>query len=175
MGASRLFPGLIVGLVALSACVPRAAVPPPRPAPTPHPAPAPPRPAPPPPAPAPPAGWEDATLATGDWSYSDAGGGPQASFGAAGGTLFALRCDAGGQIRIVRPGTVAIVTSFGERALSSAGTADQSLATLPASDPLFDQIAFSRGRFLVRIAGGGDLVLPAWPEPARLIEECRAQ
>jgi hypothetical protein len=38
---------------------------------------------------------------------------------------------------------------------------------------LFDQIVFSRGRFLVRVAGGGDLVLPTWPEPARLIEECR--
>jgi hypothetical protein len=49
------------------------------------------------------------------------------------------------------------------------------LATLPASDTLFDQIAFSRGRFLVRASGGGDLVLPSWPEPARLIEECRGQ
>ena len=51
--------------------------------------------------------------------------------------------------------------------------ANQALATLPASDPLFDQIVFSRGRFLVRVTGGSDLVLPSWPEPARLIEECR--
>jgi len=43
----------------------------------------------------------------------------------------------------------------------------------PSSDPLFDQLAFSRGRFLVRVEGQGDLILPAWPEPARTIEDCR--
>ena len=72
-------------------------------------------------------------------------------------------------------GPITIVTSFGERSLPGAGNEDQSIATLAASDPLFDQIVFSRGRFLVRVAGGGDLVLPSWPEPARVIEDCRGQ
>jgi hypothetical protein len=118
---------------------------------------------------------EDAPPAPGDWSYSGGGAAPQAAFSTPGATLFALRCDAGGQIGIVRlgaeSGPVTIVTSFGQRVLPAAGTDGRAL---PASDPLFDQIAFSRGRFLVRSAGG-DLVLPSWPEPARLIEDCRTQ
>ena len=178
MGGYGRFAACLAAFAALAACVPRAAAPPPQPAPPPRPAPAPP-PAPLPPAPASGTDWQDGPLAPGDWSYSGAGATPQASFAAPGGILFALRCDAGGQIRISRPGTaggpITIVTSFGERNLPGAGNAEPALAALPASDPLFDQIVFSRGRFLVRVAGGGDLVLPTWPEPARLIEECRVQ
>jgi hypothetical protein len=144
--------------------------------PAPDPAP-PPRPAPAPPSP-PPAGWEDAALASGDWRYSEDGGTLQAGFGTPGGMMFALRCVGPGQIGIVVPGAtgdrISIVTGFGERSLAGGG-AQQTQAVLPASDPLFDQIAFSRGRFLVRAPGTGDLVLPSWPEPARLIEECRGQ
>lgn len=43
----------------------------------------------------------------------------------------------------------------------------------PASDPQLDLLAFSRGRMLVSIAGMGDLVLPSWPEFARVVEDCR--
>jgi hypothetical protein len=46
---------------------------------------------------------------------------------------------------------------------------------LPASDPLLEQMAFSRGRFLVTVEGGPSLVVPAWPELARVIEDCRGQ
>ena len=70
-------------------------------------------------------------------------------------------------------GPITIVTSFGQRVLPSAGSDGQAAAALPASDSLFDQIAFSRGRILVRVTDGGDLVLPSWPEPARLIDDCR--
>jgi hypothetical protein len=179
MSGYRRFPVCLAALVALAACVPRAAPPAPQPAPplrpVPAPAPAPPRP---PVPPGPPAAWQDGPLAPGDWSYSGAGASSQASFAAPGGMVFALRCDAARQIRIFRPGVpdgpITIVTSFGERSLPGAGNDRQAQAALPASDPLFDQIVFSRGRFLVRVAGGADLVLPTWPEPARLIEECRA-
>ena len=160
---------------ALAACVPRAATPPPLPPPPPRPVP-PPAPPAPPPAP-PPVAWQDGPLAPGDWSYDGADAGPQARFGAPGPTLLTLRCAAGGQIAIVRAGAgagpITIATSFGERMLPATG--DGAQAALPASDPLFDEIAFSRGRFLVRAAGAADLVLPSWPEPARLIEDCRAQ
>src|SRR3954452_1140317 len=44
---------------------------------------------------------------------------------------------------------------------------------LPAFDPLLDGLAFSRGRFAVYVAGNPALVLPAWPEVARVIEDCR--
>src|SRR4051812_19848586 len=159
---------------ALAACVPRAAAPPPQPAPPPRPVA---QPAPPaaPPAP-PPVTWQDGPLAAGDWTYDD-GTPAQARFGTAGGTLLVLRCDPGRQIGILRPGLaggpIIVTTSFGERVLPQAGIGAQALAVLPASDPLFDEIAFSRGRFLVRSREADGLVLPSWPEPARLIEECR--
>jgi hypothetical protein len=47
-------------------------------------------------------------------------------------------------------------------------------ADLSASDSLLDAIAFSRGRFGVRISGQPSLVVPAWAEPARVIEDCRS-
>jgi hypothetical protein len=46
---------------------------------------------------------------------------------------------------------------------------------LPLADPLLEQMAFSRGRILVGFEGGVSLVVPAWPEIARVIEDCRAQ
>ena len=52
---------------------------------------------------------------------------------------------------------------------------DKVIVDLPPADPLLDQIAFSRGRFLVQAEGGPSLILPAWPEPARVIEDCRGQ
>jgi hypothetical protein len=161
--AQRFRRPLCVALLALAcACVPRTAPPRPLPAPPPPPPPAPAPAA--PPAPAPPVAWQDAALAEGDWSYA----GEEARFEGRGGALFALRCEAGRQIALRRPaapaGPLTIVTSFGQREVA---------APLAAADPLFDEIAFSRGRFLVRSADGGALVLPSWPEPARLIEECR--
>jgi hypothetical protein len=44
---------------------------------------------------------------------------------------------------------------------------------LAATDPLLDAIAFSRGRFAVEAPGLPTLILPTWPEPARVVEECR--
>jgi hypothetical protein len=46
---------------------------------------------------------------------------------------------------------------------------------LPVSDLLLDQMAFSRGRFLVAVEGGPWLIVPAWPEFGRVIEDCRGQ
>jgi hypothetical protein len=171
MGRLPRFFACLGALAALAACVPRTTAPPPQPAPPPRPAPAPPIPPPAPPPP-PPTAWQDGPLAPGDWSYS--GDAPRATFASPAGIVFALRCDPGGLIRIIHLGVpggpIAIVTSFGERILPGSVDMEQVSAALPASDPLFDQIVFSRGRFLVRAPGSGDLVLPTWPEPARLIE-----
>jgi hypothetical protein len=46
-------------------------------------------------------------------------------------------------------------------------------SALPATDRLLDQIAFSRGRFTVEVPGTQMLVIPAWAEPARVVEDCR--
>jgi hypothetical protein len=44
---------------------------------------------------------------------------------------------------------------------------------LTATDRLLDEIAFSRGRFTVELPGTPMLIIPAWPEPARVVEDCR--
>jgi hypothetical protein len=161
------------GLAALAACV---SAPAPAPAPPPAPAPAP---APPAPPPAPPASWEGGTLTAGDWRYFESPG-PQAAFGQTA-PLLTIACTADRQIRFIRAGSasggeaMAIRTTLGERSLPVSVGPEGSVATLAPADPLLDQIAFSRGRFLVQVAGQADLVLPTWPEPARVIEECRGQ
>jgi hypothetical protein len=146
-------------------------------APQPEPAPPMPRPQPmpraepvPPPAPR---AWEDMPLTPGGWAYQMEAGASSAVFSGGGGPAFTLRCDrARRQVTLVRagaevPARIVVRTSYGARSLA-AGEA------LGASDPLLDQIAFSRGRFTVEAPGLPELVLPAWPEPARAVEDCRA-
>jgi hypothetical protein len=164
--------GAAVAVAALAACMPRAAPPAPMPAPVPPPAP---RPAPPPPVPPPP-DWESAPLSQGDWSYSQ-GPVPRAAF-AAEAPLFVVECTAGRRIALARTGaavgaTLTVRTSFGERSLPAAGESEATVAMLAPADPLLDEIAFSRGRFLVRVVRQPDLILPSWPELARVIEDCR--
>lgn len=163
--------GLGLLVVGIAACVPRTVAPPPEPAPAPPP-PAPP-PAPPAPAPEPPGDWRDVPLSAGDWSLRER----TASFGEAGATVFAIRCD-GGRISLARLGapggrTLSVRTTYGDRVLPASGEGGALVATLAANDALLDEIAFSRGRFLVRTEGAAPLFLPAWPEPTRVIEECR--
>jgi hypothetical protein len=138
-----------------------------KPAPAPRPTPAV-RPAPPPLMPPPPptetsADWRDLPLTAGDWSYAGGAGGSEAHYAG-----FGRRCEAArGQIVLTREGaaTFRVRTSYGERALAA--------GSLPAADSLLDEIAFSRGRFTVEADGLPTLVVPAWPEPARVIEDCR--
>jgi hypothetical protein len=146
----------------LSACAGK-----PEPAPPPRPAPPVRQPAP-PPVEAPPAetaaeDWRDLPLSPGDWSYDPATN--EARYGD-----FSLRCDSARR-RIVAAragvsGPLRIRTTYGERVLPAGGA-------LAAADPLLDEMAFSRGMFTVDGPGGAMLVLPAWPEPARVIEDCR--
>ncbi len=164
--------GLCLLFAGLAACVPRTAAPPPEP--TPPPAPPPPAPAPTPaPSPEPEGDWRDVPLSAGDWSLRER----MASFGSPGAPVFALRCD-GGRVRIARIGSpggrsIAVRTTYGERVLPADAEGGALVATLPANDGLLDEMAFSRGRFLVRADGAAPLFLPAWPEPARVIEDCR--
>ena len=66
-----------------------------------------------------------------------------------------------------------IRTSYGARSLPAARQQSALVARLAVSDPLLDQMAFSRGRFTVEAAGAPLLIVPAWPELARVIEDCR--
>jgi hypothetical protein len=130
----------------------------------------------PPPVPAPPPPEQsqqdrpDPPLTPGDWSYAEGAGGSVARFGPAGAERFSLRCDSSRRrIVLTREGSSAALrvrTTYGQRALAPG-------AELAADDPLLDEMAFSRGRFAVEAEGLAPLILPTWPEPARVIGDCR--
>jgi len=144
-----------------------------------------PRPAPPPVAvaPPPPADWRDAPITQGTWSYGATVAGAQAAFSpGVGEPLLALSCRRGaGQIALSQAGAatgtvpMTVTTTTLVRAFTAApDPATQRLTVaLPARDPLFDALAFSRGRFMVEVPGLPTLYLPAWPEVGRVIEDCR--
>ncbi|WP_158702939.1 hypothetical protein [Allosphingosinicella vermicomposti] len=165
--------------LAAAACVPKPEAPAPRPAPPPVPPP-PPAPAPPPAAPQ---NWADIPLTPGTWFYRDQGATSAAMFGVpASEGQFTVRCDkASGRIALEREGAatspaLAIRTSFTVRSLPATVAQDpmpRTAASLAAQDPLLDSMAFSRGRFSVEAAGLPMLILPAWPEVARTVEDCR--
>lgn len=168
---------LMPGCVAVAVgCAPTSAPPPPEPR-----QPAAPRPvAPPPPPPA--ANWQDMPLSPGTWVYSSQPASSQALFGpAASEAAFIVRCDR--QRRVVelsREGTSAgpmtVRTSTGARNFQTSARTEP-LAYVSTSvnpgDRFLDAIAFSRGRFTVEMPGAPMLVIPSWPEPARVVEDCR--
>ena len=166
-------------MMALACCV----APPQKPAP---------RPAAPPPPPAllaapPQQDWRDVPLTSGDWTWrAPPGESSLAQYGVTGqAVVFALRCDLASRNIVfsragafVTPsGALSFTTSFGSFALAAGNGGGQPsaiVAQVGARDPRLDQLAFSRGRFLVNVPGQVQLVLPAWPEIARVIEDCRS-
>ncbi|NIJ08232.1 hypothetical protein FHS31_001849 [Sphingomonas vulcanisoli] len=152
---------VMLGLLAVSCATP------------PKPAPAPPPPSAPPTPPPLPTDWRDLPETKGSWRYGTEPGGTSARFDAPEGvTQFTLRCDkATHTVGLIRTGAapaaaLTVRTSYGARTLPP--------APLAAADPLLDQIAFSRGRFTIDAPGLPELVLPAWAEPGRVIEDCRS-
>ena len=148
-------------------------VPPPLPAPAPPP---PPRPRPPPP----PVDWQDGPLSPGDWSY-DPSAAAARDLRVPERPLFAVACDgrAAGQLSRASAPPRARRSSFAPPLASAACRGrDHPRASrrLAASDPLLDQIGV-QPRPLPGPRPGGlpDLVLPTWPELARVIEDCRGQ
>lgn len=123
----------------------------------------------------------DAPQSPGDWTYRATAEGSGAYFGAGGTPAdFALECrSASHTIQLVRAATataaipLTIRTESGDRPLNAMPQAPGVAVTLPASDPVLDAMAYSKGRFAVEAAGMTTLYLPAWPEVARVIEDCR--
>ncbi|WP_343526705.1 hypothetical protein [Sphingomonas sp.] len=164
----------MIGALALSGCIPA----------TPRPE-APPsvprqvhRPAPPAPRPVTGADWRDWPLTPGDWRYQRTAQGSVAVFGTVDATRLSLRCDPRlRQIHLDRPasaaGTVTIRTSSTTRNLTARAVATGAEMLLPAADPLLDAMAFSRGRFTMEQTGQVPLVIPAYAEIGRVIEDCR--
>ena len=165
----------------LGSCVTPPAAPPPAPPAAVRPAP------PPPPPPSAPlaAQWEDWPFTPGDWRYSRAGADTIALFAAPdGATLLTIGCNATTRrVMIARTGGIAggsgqmtLRTSFGTLrwpAQASPGAPPMIAVARGQGDAGLDQIAYTRGRFTVEIAGLPTLVLRAWAEPQRVIEDCR--
>ncbi|MGI4733181.1 MAG: hypothetical protein ACRYFW_15755 [Janthinobacterium lividum] len=127
-----------------------------------------------------PTDWRDWPQTSGDWTYRHDGDRSSATFGLPGADLLTLTCVEGRRLRLSRggpgQGPLTIRTSSATRlvqATPSGGTSDGTQALLSASDPLLDAIGFSRGRFVVEQAGAPPLVLPAWAEVERVVQDCR--
>lgn len=127
--------------------------------------------------------WSTADLPPGDWTYSRT---PRASFALfaaeRGAPLAMIECQ-GRAIRIARAGTIPVGsraimrvrTSFAERSLPLHNDVDARMvaSSLDGRDPLFDQIIYSRGRFLIETSNQQPLLVPVRPEIARVVEDCR--
>ena len=114
--------------------------------------------------------WRVAPLAVGRWRYAAVAGGSQAAWTDGAGTVqLTISCAlASRRVVIGRTGSgvpLTVSTTGATRLLTS--------PSLVPTDPLLDQIAFSRGRFAVAAPGAALLVVPSWPEPSRAIEDCR--
>ncbi|WP_294333974.1 hypothetical protein [uncultured Sphingomonas sp.] len=169
------------GLVALAGCVPAPTVAPPAPAPRPLPAATPVAPR---PAPTLGADWRDWPLTPGDWRYRAEPGGGSASFGVAGSMPVAtLRCDlATRRVTLARMGATATAATLtlrttsavrGVPAVPDARASGMIVVSFAANDSFLDAIGYSRGRFVVEGLGLPTLVIPAWPEILRVVEDCR--
>jgi hypothetical protein len=119
----------------------------------------------------------------GSWSYTAIAGGSQATFANATGNpqLWMYCTRAARRVSIAKPASAAapfinVWTSSQARNVASAfNPATGRLAIeLGAYDPLLDAIAGSRGRIAFTVGTQPPLVVPPWPEVARVIEDCRA-
>lgn len=128
--------------------------------------------------------WRDWPVAPGDWVYRQDSRGSIAYYGVVGtDALLTLRCDkAAVQVYLSKRDTggtgaaVTVRTTSAVRALTTQPTGNGQpyvAVALGARDGLLDAIAFSRGRFVVEQAGQAPLVVPAWAEIGRVIEDCR--
>ena len=123
-----------------------------------------------------------APITAGSWAYQAVPGGSAARFMDSTGTArFALECSkATRRVTISRASATSapglfIWTTDASRSIGARfePTAMLVALELAARDPLLDAMAYSRGRIAVVMTGAEALIMPAWPEAARTIEDCR--
>jgi hypothetical protein len=123
-----------------------------------------------------------ATPLAGSWSYSAIPGGSEAKFANTSGfpQLWVQCTRATRRIRIARPASgaapfVSVWTSSQTRSVPSAFNPATGRLTIELAgfDPLLDAISSSRGRIGFAVGAQPPLVVPPWPEAARVIEDCR--
>jgi hypothetical protein len=112
------------------------------------------------------ADWRDAPLTPGSWRFDANGGQSQASYA---GISFACRADR--RVQLSGPGISGEVTLTSSYGVTSRSAGAEGML-FSANDPLLDQLAFSRGRFMLA-SPSLRAILPAWPEIGRVIEDCR--
>ncbi len=126
--------------------------------------------------------WRDWPVTPGDWVYRIDGRGTIALFGTPGAdALLTLRCDRQtNTVYLSRQGgataPLTLRTTSTARVLGvqpTGGALAYVAVAIAPRDSLLDAMAFSRGRFIVEQAGAATLVVPAWPEVARVTEDCR--
>lgn len=122
-------------------------------------------------------------VSPGSWVYRSIAGGSEASFvDGTGTTRMVLACG-----KITRLVTISRVSAapaasltfwtsslsrdLGARFDQRAGRV---ITQVGSTDALLDALAFSRGRFASMMPGSPALVLPAGPEIAHVVEDCRA-
>jgi len=118
----------------------------------------------------------------GEWVYSQATDGSEAVFRDANSNpqlwLHCTRLTR--EVTVARPATapasvVNIWTSTTQQSLPASYNAQTGRVSFSkwAFEPVFDAMAFSRGRIGVSIGSDAPIVVPPWEEVARVIEDCR--
>jgi hypothetical protein len=124
-----------------------------------------------------------ATPIAGNWTYAATADGSEAAFANASAIpqLWMHCTRATRHVSIAKSATAAapllnVWTSSQTRSAPSSFNPATGRLTidLAATDPLLDAISSSRGRIGFSIGGQPPLVVPAWAEAARVIEDCRA-
>jgi hypothetical protein len=122
-----------------------------------------------------------ATPAAGTWSYASAADGSEAVFRNSPLAQLTIKCTRSARVvTISKPASAAapflfVWTSTEAKSFPASFDPATGLISvrLSAFDPMLDAVAFSRGRLGVSVTGSPALVVPAWPETARVIEDCR--
>jgi hypothetical protein len=126
--------------------------------------------------------WRTGPLTAGSWSYRAVADGSEAVFTDARVTpRVVVKCSRPARavtltLASAVPGSaITLATTDTQRVVPASYNAQTSqiIAQIAGNDALLDAVAFSRGRFALSVAGGATLVVPAWPEVARSIEDCR--
>jgi hypothetical protein len=124
-----------------------------------------------------------ATPIAGNWTYAATADGSEAAFANASAIpQLWLHCTrATRRVSVAKSATAAApLLNVWTSALTRSAPASFNPATgrltidLAPTDPLLDAISSSRGRIGFSVAGQPALVIPAWAEAARVIEDCRA-
>lgn len=121
-------------------------------------------------------------MTPGDWRYVASSHSTMARFTGSTGDNVTIACESR-QLILARSGQsrdgamFTVKSSFGLRRLPTVtgmvGSQPVLTATLPARDTLWDQIVYSRGRFLVETTGLRPLIVPVTSEVSRVVEDCR--